>query len=272
MARCFLFACLALSFIILGCGSSTGTDGAGGTAGLGGMGGTGATGGTGEIRLTSISQIIESGLTHQLLVCQCPDFLGLGSENACLASADNLGFSDRQVRCIDELIASNESLSNRFNCLFQADLDAIDCVERVVACSEISLTACADERLVAQEACPPPDSDVNQAGARCVETTPEDAVDAFLDAFAARCDCQSTCTSADLPSSFVQICMVAAVTDQAATLGAGSGAALECAADDSRALEVCFGNETMCDGFVQCTPPLDCPIDLDAVFSDCAMP
>ncbi len=138
MARCFSIACLSLSFIVLGCGSSSGAEGAGGTAGLGGMGGiagtggAGGAGGTGGLGFASIAEVVEAGLSYQLARCQCPDPVLPEPENVCLASAENLRFSDRQVECFDDLAAGDETLRNRFDCLLQADLEAIDCVEGVM--------------------------------------------------------------------------------------------------------------------------------------------
>ncbi len=284
MARSFPIACLAVSFIILGCPGSNGADGAGGTAGLGGMGGSagtggaggaggsGGAGGTGGLGFASIAEVVESGLSYRLAICQCPDYLAFPSENECLASAENLRFSDRQVDCFNDVAADDETTRNRFNCLLQADLDAIDCVEGVIACDLVSLDTCDDARQFAEDACLDPDPDVIVAAAPCAETTVEDAVDAFLDRFAAICDCQSACTPADLPDADVEACMTDAVRDQAAALGADGSDALACAARASRTSEVCFGNETNCDGFVLCIATLACDISLGAIFSDCTMP
>lgn len=276
MARCFSIACLSLSFIVLGCGSSSGAEGAGGTAGLGGMGGiggaggAGGAGGTGGLGFASISEVVEAGLSYQLARCQCPDPVLPEPENVCLASAENLRFSDRQVECFNDLAADDETLRNRFDCLLQADLEAIDCVEGVIACDEVSLSACADARELAQDACPDPDPDVIRAAAPCAETTAEDAVDALFDVLAAACDCNSTCTTADLPGADVEACTVDAVRDQAAALGEDGPDALACAADAARTLEVCFGNTTMCDsGMIVCIATLACPLSLNAAFSDC---
>lgn len=278
MARCFSIACVALSFIVLGCPSSNGAEGAAGAAGLGGMGGIGGTagesgaGGAGGLGFTSISEVVESGLSYQLALCQCPVVLGARSENECLASADNLRFSDRQVECFNDLAADDETLRNRFDCLAQADLDAIDCVEGVIACDEVSLDACVDARQLGQDACPTPDEDVIRAAAPCNEITVEDAVDAFLDLFVAQCDCISACTTDDLPGADVEPCMVDMVRDQAAALGADGPDALACEARASRVSEVCFGNETVCDGFVDCLASLACDLNVSAAFRDCTMP
>ena len=279
MARIFSIACLALSFIVLGCPGSNGADGAGGTAGLGGMGGSGGaggaggTGGTGGLGFASIAEVVESGLDYRLALCQCPDYLAFRSENACLAAAENLRFSDRQVDCFNDVAAEDETLRNRFDCLLQADLDAIDCVEGVIACDLVSLDTCDDARQVAGDACPDPSPDVIMAAAPCAETIPEDAVDAALDRFAAQCDCLSACTSADLPGADVETCMVDAVRDQAAALGMDGPDALVCAARSERAFEVCFGNETNCDsGIVDCITLLACDINLGAAFTACTMP
>ncbi len=270
MARCFSIPCLALSFIVLGCPSSDGTDGTGGTAGLGGMGGNGGTGGLG---FASIAEVVESGLSYRLAICQCPDYLAFPSENECLASAENLRFSDRQVDCFNDLAVEDEILRNQFDCLLQADLDAIDCVGGVLACDLASLDTCDDARQVADDACPDPDPEVIAAAAPCAQTTAEDAVEAFFDTFAAQCDCLSACTPADLPGPDVEACMIDAVRDQAAALGEGGPDALACAARVSRRQEVCLGNQTNCDsGLRDCLFAVTCPFVLSAVFVDCTMP
>jgi hypothetical protein len=241
--------------------------------GSGGPAGVGGDGGSGGLGFASIAEVVESGLTYRLAICQCPDYLAFPAENVCLSAAENLRFSDRQVDCFNDLAAEDETLRNRFDCLLQADLDAIDCVEGVVACDLVSLDTCDDARQVAEDACPDPSLDVIMAATPCAETTPEDAVDAALDAFAALCDCQSACTPADLPGPDVEACMVDMVRDQAAALGVDGPDALACAARSERALEVCFGNETNCDGgIVDCTTLLACDIGLNAVFSACTAP
>lgn len=276
MARTFSIACLVLSLLVFGCPGSDEANGAGGTAGLGGMGGVGGaggSGGSGGLGFASIAEVIESGLTYRLAICQCPDYLAFPSENECLASAENLRFSERQVDCFNGIAAADETTRNRFDCLLQADLDAIDCVQAVVACDLVSLDTCDDARQVAVDACPDPDPEVIMAAAPCAETTPEDAVDAFLDALAALCDCQSACTPADLPGADVETCMVDIVRDQAAALGVDGPDALACAAGISRTSEVCFGNETNCDsGIVRCIASLACDISLSAAFTACTTP
>jgi hypothetical protein len=241
--------------------------------GTGGAGAAGGTGGTGGLDFTSASEVVDAGLAYQFARCQCPDPISPVHENVCLSSAETLGFSDRQVECFDDVAADEETLRDAFDCRIQVDLNSIDCVEEVIACDEASLTACDDAREVAEDACSEPGEAVKVATAPCFETTPEDAVEAAFDEYAARCDCLTGCTSADLPGPDVQACMVNAVRDQAAALGEMAPDELACAAHASLAFAICFGNETTCDGgLLRCNAGPLCAISLSDARIDCASP
>lgn len=279
MRKLLVYVLCASATVLIGCGDTT-TDGAastggtGGTGGSGGHAGAGGAGGTGELGFASISEVVDAGLRYRLAVCQCPDPVSPEPENVCLSAEENLRFSDRQVACFDGLAAEDETLRDRFDCLLQADLDAIDCVEAVLACDAVALAACDGARQVAQDACPNPADAVIREAAVCFETTPEDAVDAFFDAASARCDCLTACTDPDLPGADVEACMIDTIRTEAAALGEAGPDALACVTRESRQLEVCFQNETTCDDpvFVCAGPALTCDLSLGRAFRDCGMP
>lgn len=280
MTRCSWKVCLALFVAIFGCETSTG--GGGGAAGLGGTGGDGGTGaagamggngGTGGLGFTSVSETVDSGLAYRLARCQCPDPMDPVSENVCLSSAENLGFSERQEDCLNDVAADHEIVRDLFDCFLQSDLDAIDCVEAVVACDETALAACEDAHELARDACPEPSEAVVLEAAPCIETTVEDAVDALFDSLAAGCDCSSTCVPADQPGPDVEACIVEDVRAQADALGDAAPEELGCAAHDVRRIAVCFGNTIPCDGpTISCAAGLVCDISLESAFEACIAP
>lgn len=280
MTRSLWTLCLTLTLAILGCDGSNGTGGGGGAAGTGGTGETAGTGGTGAmggaggvggLGFTSASDIVDSGLAYQHARCQCPDPMDPVSENICLVSSEVLGYSDRQTDCFNDLAAEHEIVRDLFACIQQSDLDAIDCLEEVLACDETALTACEDAHQLARDACPEPDEDVILESAPCFETTAEDAVEAFLDVFTAQCDCSSMCNPADLPGPDVEACMVEDVRAQAAPLGNAAPDELECAAHNARAVEVCLRNTPVCDGAVSCRVSM-CDISLSDAYGACTSP
>lgn len=280
MTRCASLLYLTFSLAFFGCSTS---GEAGGAAGAGGMGGTrGATGGEGGrggatgLGFASIAEVIESGLDYQRARCECPDPVSPEPLHVCVSSStEDLRMSDRQVTCFDDLAAGDETLADRFDCLRQVDLDATACVEAVVACDETSLADCEDARELARNACPDPDIAVIEAAAPCFETTPEDAVDAYLDAFAVRCECFVECSSDDLPDPDMEACILEVVTAEAAALGEMASDELACDARNERELEICFETLPVCEGpLISCGGGgvgIACRISVAAAYRDCLM-
>ena len=279
MSRCVLWMSLTLSLAFVGCSSSGEAGEAGGAGGEGGMGGIGGAaggeGGAAGLGFASIADVIESGLDYQRVRCECPDPVSPEPLHVCVASTtEQLRMSERQVRCFDDVATAAETLADRFDCLREADLDAIVCVEAVVACDETSLAGCEDARELAQDACPEPDIAVIEAAAPCFETTPEDAVDAYLDGLAARCDCLTDCSSDVLPDPEIEACILDAVTVEAAALGETAPDELACVARSERELEVCFETLPDCEGpTITCGggPSIACRISVGAAYRDCLM-
>lgn len=258
--------------LIVACGDSETTGTIGGSGGRGGIGGeavagTGGDGGTGALggadgeggaggeprAITSSLEWKASDLIYQAARCVCQGAEPM-SESACLATGASfppsertrwsLPLSDRQNRCFDEFVLNEElmTLETRLECLVQANEDGAACLGAVEGCDASEIADCEMTTTAMKQACPTPFEDVAPLTAECSDTVVEDAVDAFLDAREAQCNCRTSCMNAERDPV-----TVACMED---TLELEMEAELGCFAQFWRTNAVCFGNETECDGAV----------------------